>query len=364
MQLPDREQFNFKDVVIAGDECWLITPSDMATKWTDENARFRSCVVRKSDNFVISQGFRKFVDYGVDPEFEPWDISWKVGGFYKIDGSLLIVSRYKGMWLIRTRGTVDARQLPNGFEIDLLMEKYSNFFDNKDTINYIEALDQSWLFEWTTPTNIICIRESEEPKISLIGIVSNKDAQYYHQKFLDSVAKEYGFDRPEKYEYDSLKECIEDVRNWRGKEGIVLYSPDGQILKRIKSDHYRCLHRICTGSRSISSVLDIFINSSKFYKYEDFYDYVSKNYYVELAEKIKDEMKQITEAYCKFVHSVDIMQIAIDRYVRAYDNRKEQAMAIQQQWSGWMVPVAFQLLDNKLIDDKVIRKSMEKILEL
>jgi hypothetical protein len=27
MNLPDREDFNFKDCVIAGDECWLITPN-------------------------------------------------------------------------------------------------------------------------------------------------------------------------------------------------------------------------------------------------------------------------------------------------------------------------------------------------
>jgi hypothetical protein len=34
MNLPDREDFNFKDCVIARDECWLITPKDMSVKWT------------------------------------------------------------------------------------------------------------------------------------------------------------------------------------------------------------------------------------------------------------------------------------------------------------------------------------------
>lgn len=363
MKLPDKEQFLYKDVVVGGDECWLITPSNMATKWTEENARFRSCIVRKSDNKVISQGFRKFVDYGVDLEFEPWDTSWKVDGVYKIDGSLLIVSRYKGEWIIRTRGTTDARQLPNGFEIDFLVKKYSNFFDNRDNIDYIEALDQSWLMEWTTPTNIICLRESEEPKISLIGIVSNRDARYYPQKFLNIVAKEYGFDRPKEYTYESLEECIKDVTNWVGMEGIVLYSPDGQTLKRIKSEQYRYLHRICTGNRSISSVLDMFMVSPKFYNYVDFYKYVSDNYYVELAEKIKDDMKQITEAYGKFINTVQILKRSME-YIRLMDTRKKQAMAIQEQYEGWVVALAFSILDNKEIDDKMIKKSMEKILEL
>lgn len=364
MVLPDKTQFNFKDVVVGGDECWLITPNSMATKWNDDNARFRSCIVRKSDNKVISQGFRKFVDYGVDPEFEPWDTSWIIEGTYKIDGSLIIVSRYNEEWIIRTRGTTDARQLPNGHEIDLLMKKYSNFFDDGEVMDYVEALDQSWLFEWTTPSNIICIRESEEPKLTLIGIVSNYDARYYSQNFLDVIAKEYGFDRPERYKYNSLKECLEDVTNWLGKEGIVLYSPDGNTLKRIKSDNYRALHRVCTGTRSISTVLGMFMVSPRFVEYKDFYKYVADNIYVELAEKIKPEMKLITEAYGKFVHTLDIVRREIDGHIRSYQTRKEQAMAIQRNWQGWVVPLAFAVLDNREIDDRLILKSMEKILNI
>ena len=121
MKLPNSEEFNFKDCIIADDECWLITPKNMGVKWTDENARFRSCIVRKSDNFVISQGFKKFTNYGEQSAFEPWDDSWKIEARHKLDGSLLIVSRYKGEWILRTRGTIDARQLPNGHEIDLLI---------------------------------------------------------------------------------------------------------------------------------------------------------------------------------------------------------------------------------------------------
>jgi hypothetical protein len=39
-------------------------------------------------------------------------------------------------------------------------------------------------------------------------------------------------------------------------------------------------------------------------------------------------------------------------------------MAIQEHWDGWLVPVAFSLLDNKELDDKLVKKSMEKILNL
>jgi hypothetical protein len=196
MILPDPEQFNFKDVTVAGDDCWLITPKDMATKWTDDNARFRSCVVRKSDNFVVSQGFSKFTNFGEKPDFQPWDNSWKIEAIHKIDGSLLIVSKYKGELIIRTRGTADARQLPNGHEIDLLMEKYPKAFDNC----FINSEKITLLMEWSTPTNIIVLREFDEPTLSLVGMVENSYGLYEPQYIVDATAKVLNLNRPQKYE--------------------------------------------------------------------------------------------------------------------------------------------------------------------
>lgn len=363
IKLPDSEQFNLKDVVIAGDDCYLITPSSMGTSWTDDNARFRSCVVRKSDNFVISQGFKKFTNWGEKPDFQPWNDSWLFEARHKLDGSLLIVSCYKGEWILRTRGTVDARQLPNGHEIDLLMEKYKHFFKNDDAFDSVSALRQSLLFEWTTPSNIIVLRESDEFKLTLIGAVSNEEGEYYSQKYLDECASEYKFDRPDRYEYNSVKECIMDVSIWRGKEGVVLYSPDGQTLKKIKADEYCELHKLAAGVKGIKQVLDVFIASPKFTEEKEFYNYVETTLSFEIAEKCKDFIKAVSEAYSKFVCSVNSIERVVD-CISKLDSRKKQAMAIQEHWDGWMVAVAFSLLDKKLLDDKIVKKSMEKLLEL
>ena len=106
------EQFNVKDCVIGGDECFLVTPKDMGVEWTDENKIFRSSIWRKSDMYPISLGYRKFMNYGEKPEFEPFEFK-KATAIRKIDGSCLIVSRYKGELIIRTRGTIDASKLEN-----------------------------------------------------------------------------------------------------------------------------------------------------------------------------------------------------------------------------------------------------------
>lgn len=359
MKLPNPEEFNFKDCIIAGDECWLITPKNMSVKWNDENARFRSCIVRKSDNFVVSQGFRKFTNFGEQPAFEPWDNSWKFEARHKIDGSLLIVSKYKGELIVRTRGTIDARQMPNGHEIDVLIKKYLNVFD----FGNCETSTLSFLFEWTTPSNIIVLREHDEPTLTLVGIVSNNKCRYYPQNILDTLADELHVNRPQKYEYNSIEECILDVAAWQGKEGVVLYSPDGQTLKKIKADEYCELHKLATGIKNVSNVLDVFMESPKFTNFNDFYKHIETLLDFEIAEKCKPFIQEITDAYTKFVKGVDNMNERMV-LIRNYATRKEQAMAIQQEFRDWKTAIAFILLDNREIDDKIVRKAIEKILEL
>lgn len=363
MNLPDPEQFNFKECVIGGDECWLITPNDMGTAWTDDIARFRSCIVRKSDNFVVSQGFGKFVNFGERPEFQPWDDNWKFEARHKLDGSLLIVSRYKGEWILRTRGTVDARQLPNGYEIDLLMEKYSDFFHNQNEIDSIEALNQTILFEWVTPSNIIVLRESNEPKLILLGIVCNSDGYYYPQPYVDAFAKGFSFDRPVKYEYNSVAECIADVKAWEGKEGVVIYSPDYQTMKKIKSDIYCELHKLATGMTNVKHVLDVFIVSPRFAKYSEFYEYIEKTIDYEVAEKCKDWIREICVAYSTYLDKLCKVKNFVDQ-IRDGFSRKEQALAFQDHWTDWRLRAAFNILDGRELDDNLVRKAMEHELKL
>ena len=118
------------------------------------------------------------------------------------------------------------------------------------------------------------------------------------------------------------------------------------------------MHKICTGMRTISNVLDVFIESPRFVEYQDFYDFISTTIDYEVAEKIKDDIAKITEAYGKVIHSVQIIERAME-HISKLETRKKQAMAIQKEWSAWswMIPVAFSLLDNKPLDDKMVKKS-------
>jgi len=357
VKLPDHDDFNYKDCIVCDDECVLITPKDMSVKWNDDNARFRSTLLRKSDNFVISQGFGKFTNFGERADFQPWNSSWKFEARHKLDGSLLIISKYKNELIIRTRGTVDARQLPNGAEIDILIEKYPLVF-SLDTLK--EGF--TYLYEWTTPSNIIVIREHDTPTLTLLGVVENQSGRYALNEFLDIAAVNFGVERPERYTYSSVEECILDVDAWRGKEGVVLYSPDGQTLKKIKASEYCELHKIATGMKTTKQVMDAFIASPRFTSSEEFYRYIETTLDYEVAERIKDDISTVVEAYKNYLKKLSELKIHIET-LRFCETRKEQALEITNRYNDWRKSYAFLMLDSREIPDKMESDAIHQELE-
>jgi hypothetical protein len=358
MILPDSEQFTYKPCVISGDDCWLITPNHIGVKWSKDNERFRSIIIRQSDNHIISHGFSKFKNYFEDPDFQKWDESWNFEARHKYDGSCLIISKHKGQLIHRTRGTLCATQMPNGHEIDFLIKKYPLVFDNE----HINKENITILTEWCTPSNTIVLREFKEPTLVLLNIVNNATGEYESQSYLDYLGKLWCIHRPEHYKYNSVSECIADVKAWRGKEGVVLYSPDYQTLKKIKGDEYLAAHRICTGIKNLSHILELFLASPRFTKSEEFFKYVETMVNYELAIKIEDDIEKIAEAYAEFLQTLELIKNYLKSNVLFLETRKEQARQIQIKYKEWQLPIAFTLLDNREVDDKLVKKSMEKIL--
>ena len=361
------EEFNVKPVKIGSleEDFFLVTPSDMGTQWNDVNARYRSAIVRGSDGAVVSQGFGKFVNYGEKPDFQPWDPTWPVAARHKMDGSLLIVSLYKDELIVRTRGTVDARQLPNGHEIEVLMRKYPRVFDKRN--RYLK--EWSLLFEWTTPSNIIVLREHDEPTLTMLGVVANDTAEYMTQANVDVVAFLLNVPRPTPYYYGSIEECIRDVEAWTGKEGVVIYSPDFQTMKKIKAEAYLMLHSVATGVKSVKNVLDLWLAApERFYSVEAFYAYVESTLDYEIAEKISDEMHAIISAWHEFVNSHHELRRFIDAYASTHDStaadyRKNFALLVQKNYPDWRSGLAFTLFADKTVEERQLKTIMLTLLE-
>jgi hypothetical protein len=348
-KLPDPEFFNFKDCVIAGDECVLVTPKMMGVDWTDENKYFRSSIWRKSDMHPVSLGFRKFMNYGEKPSFEPIEEKLTFRAIQKIDGSCLIVSDYKDELIVRTRGTVDATKLDNGFEIELLKKKYPKAFDNE----WLECGLYTLLFEWTTPTNRIVLNETAEPTLWLIGMVNHSDYSYIPQHNLDTYAKEMGVERPKSFGIrlgDNIEEFKKSIEPLKDIEGVVIYDePAGyetnQILKKIKTLRYLELHRVFTGVKSVDHLLNLYIDYGEPNRVE-FEKQLSSNFDWELVVTLKPLMDELYEKLKIIVDK--IFQFIMFTQHQDFVNltRKEKAEKILKQYPEYP-GIVFAVMDNK-----------------
>jgi hypothetical protein len=355
--LPDPEQFHIKEI---GDKI-LIHRKEAGVKWNDKNKYFRSSVWEKESGKLISAGFRAFVNYGEQPDFEPLEANNRITAVTKTDGSLLCVSSYKGELIVRTRGTVDATKLSNGHEIEFLKNKYPRVFNN----HYINNGRYTLLFEWTTPTNRIVLAETTEPCLWLIGMVlhDSKDEfyKYVQQEHLNTVAWFLEVERPKTYSItvsDNIEKLKKDIEPLVDIEGVVVYDESGQILKKIKTLRYLELHKVFTGVKTVDHLFDIFVEYGCTYR-ENFEALLATNFDWELVTTLKP---LIDELYQKWQVITD-KQFSIGMFIGNVDisglSRKEKAQQILNHFpdcSG----IAFAMMDGKKLTPHKLWKTFHE----
>ncbi len=354
-------EFDTRYADIAGDRCVLINPRGFP-KFTKEMFIFRSSIWTL-DGELVSAGLPKFYNWGEQPELypEPKDING-CEFVMKVDGSSLIVSKYKGQTIIRTRGTFDARMLDNGFEIDILNEKYPKAFNNK----YLDA-GYSLVYEWVSNVNQIVVKYDECPNIYLIAKILHKDYSLARQSELDQIALDFGVKRPEVYSFNNITEMLEVVKNFKGKEGICLYYENGQKIKKVKGDWYIKLHYF-KSNLNIKSMLDVLLQLQSQTK-EDLFNEIEKQFDWECATEAKVLFDQVFSLKEKVDRIVTDIKAFVDS-IRGIESRKDQAMKIMamfgpqgsyckengcQSLSGY----AFTILDNRPFDKETMMKIYE-----
>ena len=354
INLNNIELFNAASHMIGDEECFLVIPQHIGCKWNKQNMIFRSSVWN-SEGELISAGFKKFFNWGEQPDLvrHP-DNMKKVSMPEKMDGSCLIVSKYKGHLIIRTRGTVDARNMQNGFEIDELVEKYPKAFSFED-----ETAGFSRLFEWTTPNNRIVIDYGDSPDIYFIGKINHADYSYAKQDVLDAEAVRMGVRRPRMYSFGDIPDMIRAVHDFKGKEGIVVYFDNDQECRKLKGVEYLTKHSFKSNC-SFDAVLDMFI-AEKYPSYSEFEKSIVETFDFECFEMSRGFVSRICDAYRESVKILDHMKTFVDN-IRDIPTRKEQALKIIGAYGKTnRSSFAFILLDNKPVTDDMIKKLIYQI---
>lgn len=288
--------------IIAGETVFLVEPhySGGSEKWTKDNLHFRSSIWDARGN-LISASFPKFFNLFIEETGElraesqlaplPKSLKgWQLVD--KKDGSTLILSKWKGSLIARTRGTFSYEILGNADEMEYLKEAYPKVFSH---FNGADTVDYSLLFEWYSPRNKIVINYGDYPKLWLIGGIHHANYAFVMQQTLDVLSADMAVERPETYKLDDLIKCREFVNEMVGKEGMVMYPPDGQNPVKLKSPRYWSLHSMKEGVSSMEKVLDIWLTLDS-PSYQSVYEFLEQKYDIEIAEFARGYISKIANA--------------------------------------------------------------------
>jgi len=355
----DRTQFMVHEHSLNGEIVHLIQPQHIGTKWTQDNKHMRSVVVNYAGE-VISAGFPKFTNYGENPDHFPVPNSLKhCTVVEKLDGSLLIVSKYNGQYILRTRGTVDASTLANGHELEIfkntILSKLSHIYTS-DTWNY------SWLFEWVSPINKIVLNYGDEPDWHLVGVINHDDYSLANQFSLDKYATNLELNRPPTYTFSSVQDLLKDVDQWRGKEGVVVYSKNDQMLHKVKAMDYLIKHRF-KSEATLENTLDLYFNYDK-PSYQEFASKLTETFDYECFEMVRGYASQVCDASKEVNKIVDGFKSFIDNQLKSLSTRKEQAQKVISSYSeSNRSSMIFTLLDSKNLTTDQQKKLFWQVLK-
>jgi len=184
------------------------------------------------------------------------------------------------------------------------------------------------------------------------------------QMELDNLAKELGVNRPESHRFDSIESAIASIQKWDGKEGVCLYSKNGQTIHKIKAEIYLKLHRF-KSEATLDNTVEMFV-AMGCPSYNDFMEKLTAQFDYEcmlmvrgFASKVCEAHKETQKIIAHMVEFVRPLREAIEKGNPAFirNNRKDAAKAIIGAYGKTnRAGFCFTLLDNKPLTQDDLKK--------
>lgn len=228
----------------------LVFPKKGKWDWKDEEKWLRSVVV-DGTGLIVSCSWKKFGNYGefldeTDILKRELECGGPVRWTEKMDGSLCIRSVVGGEVIMRTRGTLYGGASTDDEEGRI---PFGDRFRKVAQEKYPRLLDPTWvpegkslLLEYISPDNVVVVRNKEEDLVFLGGVDHCGPSILTWEETLE-LAVEGGLRTV------GLRELphnpllmLEEVKGWKGSEGVVVRCCRDQIFVKVKSDWYKANH--------------------------------------------------------------------------------------------------------------------------
>lgn len=218
----------------------------------------RGLVLRTIDHSIIHKSFNRFFNLNEASCTDKFDWT-SFSTSTKEDGSLIKVRWYDGELLITTRNSFASTEVGDS-ELTWADMVERCLYENKDR-DQLECIqvynDCTFVFEFCSPHNTVVVNHAK-PKLVLLGVFDSNGVEI-HPTWVDDIAKDFGFNRPQTFDFKSLDEVIayldklEEAKD--DTEGVVLKDKNGVRLKA-KSKWYLKLHRL-SGNGNIALTKNI-----------------------------------------------------------------------------------------------------------
>lgn len=357
----DTDNFIIKENELFGEEVYLIIPMHIGCTWSHDNLHFRSSLWDKDGN-LISAGLPKFFNWGEKPGITaPPETTKGATIVEKVDGSCLIVSKYKGNVIRRTRGTIDASLLPhNGFEIDHLIKKYPKALRDSILPGY------SYIYEWVTDVvEARIVVRHPEADIYLLGVIDHANYGLMAQDQVDSLSDVLGVKRPEAHQFRSTSDMLKTIEDWEDREGVCFYFEEDQKILKVKCPWYLALHRMKSELGSFERVVDLFFVMGEPH-YNEFYAEVASNFDWEIAEETKGYMSRCCDAMKRVNLIIRGMRRFVAKCKASNLSRKDTALAIQESYgktsrASYVMRLAF--YEDQELDTEAKKKLLYQVIK-
>jgi len=210
----------------------------------------RGIILDETDNYKpVCVPFFKFGNYG-DPFAD--DIDWKTARVQeKIDGSLIKLWCYKGIWHVSTNNTINAESANTNSNEDTFLNIFQKAwaFTGKQFCELNP--DYTYMFELVSPQSRVVIPYAET-KLYHTGTRNIHTLQELHI--------DIGIEKPKEFSISTIEACVEAAKNLdKYHEGFVVVDNRWRRIK-VKSPLYVSIHHLLNNIASEKRVIDLILS--------------------------------------------------------------------------------------------------------
>lgn len=246
---------------------------------------------------VVCRPFDRFFNYG-----EAGTDAYDFTGYtfhQKLDGSLIKVYYWQGMWRIATRGTAFAESAVGDHGItfeELALKAFGctslTEFDDKlrNTLQFNASM--TYLFELTAPENRI-VTPYAEAFATLLAVRESITGKYFPTKYVRSFGMFKHNKTEEGYTIQEIVKKADSLKNL--EEGFVGYDKDGVPRVKVKSAAYVAVHCFKSEGLNVKRCCELVLTGEE----EEYLTYFPEDHPIiaPYSEALNNLLEQTESAY-------------------------------------------------------------------